>query len=154
EVVGGVFEVLDPVGQRLVQGFLHPGDVNFDGLAAEGLLRGHVGACGCLGEDPLVGAHDALRGAAPQGLGVLGDGVDGGGDGEDAVAGPGEGVTGLERPVQARCGDVGLPGGPVVDVGVQPPDGLQGCADVDLVAGDHRGVAVDAGGGGHVHDAP
>src|SRR5262249_7894921 len=36
EVFGGGFEVLEPVGQRLVQGFLHPGDVNFDGLAAEG----------------------------------------------------------------------------------------------------------------------
>src|SRR6516225_1481252 len=53
EVFGGGFEVAEPVGQRLVQGFLHPGGVGFDGLAAEGLLRGHVDACGCLGEDPL-----------------------------------------------------------------------------------------------------
>src|SRR5262249_32777869 len=122
-----------------------------DGLAAEGFVRGHVDARGCLGEDPLVGAHDALRGAAPQGAGALGDGVDGRGDGEDAVAGPGEGVTRLERlVVQARRGDVGLPGRPVVDVGVQPPDGLQGRVDVDLVVGDHGGVVVDAGGGGHV----
>ena len=52
-------------------------DVGFDGLAAEGLRRGHVDARGCLGVDPFVGAHDALRGAAPQGLGVLGDGVNG-----------------------------------------------------------------------------
>ncbi len=45
-------------------------------------------------------------------------------DGE-AVAGPFERRAGIERSIEARRGDVGLPGGPAAEIGVQPPDGVQ-----------------------------
>ena len=51
---GGGLEVLEPVGQRLVKGRLHPDDICCYGLAAEGLVSGDMDAGGCLAVDPFV----------------------------------------------------------------------------------------------------
>ena len=78
-------------------------------------------ARGCLAEDPFVGSGDTAGRAAPQHTGAFSYGVDGRDDGE-AVAGPFEGSAGLERSIDMRRADVGLPGRPGINIGVQLPD--------------------------------
>jgi hypothetical protein len=60
---------------------LHPGDVGFDQLASERLIRRHVDAVGV---------------------------------------------------IDMRGGDVGLPGRPAVDIGVQPPDRVEAIARLSV----------------------
>jgi len=97
-------------------------------------------ARGCLAEDPFVDSGDAAGRAAPQHTGALSYGVDGGDDGE-AVTGPREGGAGLERSIDMRRGDVGLPGRPSIDIGVELPDRVQRRIDV----GRSSGVALGSG---------
>jgi len=124
--------VREPGDKRAVQSRLHPDDVGFHRLASEGFVRGHMHARGCLAEDPFVDSGDAAGRAAPQHPGALSYGVDGRDDGE-AVTGPFEGGARLERSINLRRGDVGLPGRPRIDIGVQPPDRVQRRTDVGLL---------------------
>src|SRR5580700_6410044 len=81
-------------------------------------------ARGCLAEDPFVDSGDTVGRAAPQHTGSLSYGVDGRDDGE-AIAGPFEGGARLACSIDMRCGDVGLPGRPGIDIGVQLPGPCQ-----------------------------